>query len=50
MVRSSSSCPTLSYTHIVHSPEGITSLALQLKYITNIVLELTEELTKIKAL
>jgi len=33
----------------MHSPEGFTSLAPQLNYITDIVLELKEELAKIKA-
>jgi len=32
----------------VHSPEGVTSLALQLNYLTNLVLELKAELAKIK--
>ena len=32
----------------MHSPEGFTTLAPQLNYITNIVLELKEKLAKIK--
>jgi len=49
MLQSSSSCPNPGYSHIVHSPEGFTTLAPQLNYITDIVLELKEELGKIKA-
>ena len=49
MLESSSSCPNPSYSHIVHSPEAITSLAAQLNYITDTILELKAELTKIKA-
>ena len=49
MLQSSNSCPNLGYSHIVHSPEGFTTLAPQLNYITDIVLELKEELAKIKA-
>ena len=48
MLESSSCCPNPSYSHIVHSPEGITSLAPQLNYITDIVIELKGELAKIK--
>ena len=33
----------------MHSPEGVTSLAPQLNYVTDIVLELKAELAKIKA-
>jgi len=33
----------------VHSPEGVTSLAPQLNYLTDLVLELKIELAKIKA-
>jgi len=33
-------CPAYNYSHIVHSPEGITSLARQLNYLTDLVLEL----------
>ena len=32
----------------MHTPDGYASLALQLNYITNIVLELKEKLAKIK--
>ena len=48
MLQSSISCPNPGYSHIVHSPEGFTTLAPQLNYITDIVLELKEELAKIK--
>ena len=48
MLESSPTCPSPNYSHIVHSPEGNTSLALQLNYITDIVLELKVELAKIK--
>ena len=48
MLQSSNSCPNPGYSHIVHSPERFTTLAHQLNYITNIVLELKEELAKIK--
>ena len=48
MLESSSSCPNRGYSHIVHSLEEITSLAPQLNYITDIVLELQVELAKIK--
>ena len=49
MLEPSASCPDPNYSHIVHSPEGITSLALQLNYLTDLVLELKVELAKIKA-
>jgi len=49
MLESSSSFLTPSYSHIVHSLEGIRSLAPQLNHITDTVLELKEELAKIKA-
>ena len=49
MLQSSSSCPNPGYSHIVHSLDGFTTLAPQLNYITDIVLELKEELAKIKA-
>jgi len=42
------SLPGLNYSDIVRSPEGLSPLAPQLNYITNIVLELKVELTKIK--
>ena len=48
MLELSSACPSPNYSHIVHSPEGNISLALQLNYITDIVLELKAELAKIK--
>ena len=49
MLQSSSSCPNPGYSHIVHAPEGFTNLAPQLNYITDIVLELKEELATIRA-
>ena len=49
MLQSSSSCPNSGYSHIVHSPEWFTALAPQLNYITDIVLELKEQLAKVKA-
>ena len=49
MLESSNSCPNPGYSHILHSPEGFTTLAPQLNCITDIVLELKEELAKIKA-
>ena len=42
-------CPSPNYSHIIHSPEGISSLAPQLNYITDQVLELKTELAKIKS-
>jgi len=48
MPEPSSSCPEPNYSHIVHSPEGNISLAPQLNYITDIVLELKAKLAKIK--
>jgi len=49
MLEPSASCPTPNYSHIVHSPEGVTSLAPQLNYLTDIILELKANLVKIKA-
>ena len=48
MLELSSACPIPNYSHIVHSSEGDVSLAPQLNYITDIVLELKAELVKIK--
>ena len=48
MLDSSLACSGPNYAHIVHSLEGITSLAPQLNCVTNIVLELKVELVKIK--
>ena len=48
MLEPSSACPGPNYSHIVHSLEDNISLAPQLNYITNIVLELKAELAKIK--
>lgn len=47
MLELSPACPDPNCSHIVHSPEGIASLAPQLNYITDIVLELKAELAKI---
>ena len=47
MLEPSSTCLGPNYSHIVHSPEGNISLAPQLNYITDIVLELKAELAKI---
>jgi hypothetical protein len=48
MLESSPACPSPNYSHIIHSPEGNISLAPQLNYITDIILELKAELAKIK--
>jgi len=48
MFEPSASCLTPNYSHIVHSPKGVTSLVPQLNYLTDIVLELKAELAKIK--
>jgi len=48
MLEPSAACPGRNYSHIVHLPEGNISLAPQLNYITDIVLELKIELAKIK--
>ena len=48
MLESSSTCPAPNYSRIVHSPKRVISFAPQLNYITDIVLELKEELAKIK--
>ena len=48
MFESSTSYPTPNYSHIVHSPEEVTSLAPQLNYSTDIILELKAEIAKIK--
>ena len=48
MLQSSCSCSNPGYSHIGHSPEGFTTLAPQLNYITDIVLELKDKLAKIK--
>jgi len=47
MLHSSSSCSNPGYSHILHSAEGFTTLAPQLNCITDIVLQLKEELAKI---
>ena len=48
MLEPSAACPERNYSQIVHSPEGNISVAPQLNYITDIVLELKAELAKIK--
>ena len=48
MLESSPACPGPNYSHIIHSPEGNISLAHQLSYIIDIILELKTELAKIK--
>ena len=48
MLESSLSFPGPNYSHIVHSLEGLSPIAPQLNYITDIVLELKAELAKIK--
>ena len=48
MLESLSACLSPNYSHIVHSSEGNVSLAPQLNYIIDIVLELKTELAKIK--
>ena len=48
MLRSSLACHFAIYSHIVHILEGCTSVAPQLKYITDIILELKAKLVKIK--
>jgi len=40
MFEPSPACPGPNYAHIVHSPESNISLAPQLNFITDIVLEL----------
>ena len=47
MLESASSCPTANSSRIVHTLEGSMSLAHQLNYITDIVLELKAKLAKI---
>jgi len=46
MLEPSSACPGPNYSHIVHSPKSNISLAPQLNYITDVVLELKAELAK----
>ena len=48
MLESLSACPGPNYSHIIHSPEGLSSIAPQLNCITDIILELKAELAKIK--
>ena len=48
MLESSPASPGLNYSHIVLSSEDIHSTAPQLNYITDIILKLKAELTKIK--
>jgi len=49
MLEVPANCPAPNYSHIVHSPEGVTSLAPELNYLTDLVLELKTELAKIRA-
>ena len=49
MLEASPAYPGPNYSHIVHSPEGNISLAPQLNYITDIILELKAKLAKIKS-
>jgi len=49
MLEVPANCPAPNYSHIVHSSEGVTSLAPQLNFLTDLVLELKVELAKIKA-
>ena len=44
MLEVPANCHAPNYSHIVHSPEGVTSLAPQLNYLTDLVLELKVEL------
>ena len=46
MLESSPNYPAPNYSHIVYSLEGTTSITPQLNYITNIILELKDELAK----
>ena len=48
MLESSFACPSPNYSHVVHSPEGITSVTPQLNHVTDIILELKVKLAKIK--
>ena len=48
MLESSTACPGPNYSHIIHSPEGLSPIAPQLNYIIDVVLELKVELAKIK--
>ena len=49
MLELPANCPAPNYSHIVHSPEGVTLLAPQINYLTDLVLELKAEFAKIKA-
>ena len=49
MLEASASCPAPNYSHIVHSPEGVTSSTPQLKHLTDIVSELKAYLAKLMA-
>ena len=49
MLEQSYTCPAPNYLHIMHSQVEITSVALQLNYITNMILEIKMELTRIQA-
>ena len=47
MLDSSPVCPGLNYSQIVRSPEGLSLIAPQLTYMTDMVLKLKAELAKI---
>ena len=47
MLELCSGCPNSNYSHIVHAPEGYTSLSHQLNYITDLVLELKADKLKL---
>ena len=43
-----SACPTPNYSHIEQTPKRYTSVALQLNYVSDIILESKADLAKIK--
>ena len=49
MLESSSTCPDPNHSHVVRNPKESTSVSSQLKYITDIELEIIANLEKIKA-
>jgi len=49
MLELSANCPASNYSHIVHSPEGVTSLAPQLNYLTDLVFRIKSRIAKMKA-
>ena len=48
MLELSPACPRPNYSHIVHSPEGLSLVAPQLNDIIGIALELKAELAKLR--